>query len=148
MSQKEKRCVFVALPKSSPVSEIEMYKLLSEAEIDLSTVTFLVETDDTFDMGENDTLIVLLTDNEVRDPKVAAAALTAARAGSCNIIGVWAPGQSGKGIHPSALKFATAQIEWNAEKLKTEIGSDCAHAFETPDGKTADPSEIEPNECD
>ena len=148
MNRKVERRVFVVLPEGSNLSEIDMLKLFSEAEIDLSSVHFIQAVDDDLGITENDALITPLFDEYPEDPRVEAAILEAARAGSCQIVGVWAPGQSETDIHPAVLQFGTAQIPWAADQLQNEFGSDCANAFQTPDGDNADPNEIEPHECD
>lgn len=148
MDQKTKRRVYVALPEATDISEIDVLKLLSEAEIDLSSVQFVQTPEENLDITSGDALVFPLTDEQGADEKIAAAALAATRAGSCNIVGIWVPGQNDNGIHPSVLKFGTAQIPWAPEKLKNELGSDCANVFQNSDGEDADPNEIEPNVCE
>lgn len=148
MKQKTNRQIFVALSEKSDTSEIDVFKLLSEAEIDLSTVKFIHSTDDSISFAAADALIFALFDQETADPNVEAAALKAARAGICHIVGIWAPGQHKTSIHPLVLKYGTAQIPWDADQLKMELGSDCANAFQTPGGEPADEIEIEPHECE
>lgn len=148
MNQKPERQVLVVLPEASSPSEIEVLKLLSQAEIDLSSVRFVKDDSTNLTMAADDALVVVLVDRQIENSKVDAAILTAARAGSCHIVGVWAPNQTGTGIHPAAVKFTTAQIPWDPKKLRSELGSDCENAFETARGDVAEPNEIEPNECD
>ncbi len=147
MKQTTNRKVFVALSEKSETSEIDVFKLLSEAEIDLSTVNFIHSNDDNTSFSAADALIFVLFDQETADSNVEAAALEAARAGICHIVGIWAPGQQKSSIHPLVLKYGTAQIPWDADQLKMELGSDCANAFQTPGGDPADEIEIEPHEC-
>jgi hypothetical protein len=148
MGQITNRRVFVALPNGCAVTEIDTLKLLSEAEIDLSSTQFVRGESDLTDMSSNDALVVVLMDNQPTDDSIATATLSAARAGLCNIVGVWAPGQVETGIHPSMLQFGTAQVPWEPERLKNELGSDCENAFQNADGETADANEIEPHECE
>lgn len=148
MDQKTGRHVYVALPEASPPSDIEVLRLLSAAEIDLSSVRFIRSGATEQTMERADALVMVLTNSKLADVCLESASLAAARAGVCNIVGVWAPDQPGAGIHPSGLRFTTAQIPWDSNKLKTELGSDCEHAFQTPDGNAATPNEIEPHECE
>lgn len=148
MSQNANRRVFVALPSGCAVTEIDALQLLSEAEIDLSSVLFIGSAFDIAQITSVDALVVILSDGQVNDVTVASATLAAAQAGLCNIVGIWAPGQSDTGIHPSVLLFGTAQIPWDSRQLKNELGSDCENAFQTSDGRTADANEIDPNECE
>lgn len=148
MNQNANRRVFVALPSGSAVTEIDTLQLLSEAEVDLSSVQFIGSDVDIAKITSVDALVVVLTDGQTTDATVAAATLAAARVGLCNIVGVWAPGQSETGIHPSVLMFGTAQIPWDSGQLKQELGSDCANSFQTSEGKAADANEIDPNECE
>lgn len=148
MDQSTNRRVFVALPDGCAVTEIDTLKLLSEAEIDLSSTRFVRSESDLAAMSSKDALVVVLLDNQPGDQGIAMATLAAARAGICNIVGVWAPGQVEAGIHPSMLQFGTAQVPWEPERLKNELGSDCENAFQTADGETAEANEIEPNECE
>lgn len=148
MSEDGKRRVFVVPSVGGSPSEIELYKLLSKAEIDLSTIVFLHTVEDMPVIAAKDAVVFVLRDDTPSDPVADAATLAAARAGSCHIVGIWAPDQAEKGIHPAALKYATAQRPWDADKLRNELGSDCSHAFETADGDEAEPNGIEPNECE
>jgi len=148
MNQSTGRRVFVALSEGGDLSEIDLLKLLSEAEIDLSSVRFVKPEDGELDVKETDALVVPLYEGKVHDDVVQAAVLAAARAGSCHIVGVWAPGQNASAIHPDLLKYGTAQIPWEPERLRNELGSDCENAFQTPDGDEAEGNEIDPNECE
>ena len=148
MSQNEKRRVFVARSGDDGPSETEILKLLSQAEIDLATVRF--ENGELLDggMSPDDALVVPLVDNMTDEPAIQKVVLAAARAGVCNIVGVWAQGQEGTAIHSAIVKYGTAQIPWDPSKLMNELGSDCENAFEASDGSDADPTEVEPNECE
>lgn len=148
MNQNTNRRVFVVLPNGCAVSEIDTLKLLSEAEIDLSSVRFIESDADVSQIMSSDALVVVLFDDQATDATTAAATLAAAQAGLCNIVGVWAPGQSETGIHPSVLQYGTAQIPWDSAQMEKELGSDCENAFQTADGKAAQANEIEPNECE
>ena len=148
MSQNDQRQVFVAQAESSEFSEIEVYQLLSAADIDLSTVQFVPSGDNVPVMSAKDALVTVLPTELIADESLEAIALQAAGAGVCTIVGVWPPGVSHGGIHPSAAKYHTAQIPWDSEQLESELGSDCANAFLTPDGDEADPNEVDPHECD
>ncbi len=148
MDQKTQRRIIVPLPELAGITEIDMLKLLSEAEIDLSSVKFVETLEEDLGITSDDALVVPLIDQQVADPKIETVVLAATQAGSSYIVGVWAPGQTETGIHPSVLKFGTAQIPWAPEKLKNELGSDCANAFQNPDGEDAEPNEIEPNVCE
>lgn len=148
MNQKGGRRVVVALQEGSDISEIDVLKLLSEAEIDLSSVHFMKDDDGAPSIAKDDALVVPLFDQQTADVKVEAAVLEAARAGSCQIVGVWAPGQQETAIHPAVLEFGTSQIPWAADQLQNELGSDCANAFQTPDGEEAERNGIEPHECE
>lgn len=148
MSQNNQRRVFVAQAEGELVSEIDILKLLSSAEIDLSAVTFVKDTSDLADITSSDAIVLVLHDNVTESALMGAAAFAGAQAGVCNIVGVWAEGQSQTGIHPAASKYSTAQVPWTVEKVKSELGSDCENAFLTPDGEDADPNEVEPNECE
>lgn len=148
MDQNTNRRVFVALPDGCAATEIDTLKLLSEAEIDLSSTQFVRNEADLDAMSSKDALVVVLMDNQPGDQGIETATLAAARSGLCNIVGVWAPGQVETGIHPSMLQYGTAQVPWEPERLKNELGSDCENAFQNADGETADANEIEPNECE
>lgn len=148
MNQKTGRNVFVALPQGGALTEIDMLKLLSAAEIDLASVQFIRATSDAIAITANDALVISLSDHQAADASVEAAVLAAARAGSCHIVGVWAPGQSGTAIHADVLQYGTAQVPWSPDDLKHELGSDCANAFQTAEGDAAESNEIEPNECE
>ena len=65
MSQKTERRVFVKLPQGSGISEIDTLKLLSKAEIDLSSVQFI--GDEGIAMSSEDALVVLLVDEQSED---------------------------------------------------------------------------------
>lgn len=147
MDQKTKRKVHVILPEES-VSEIDFLKVLSEAEIDLSTVDFITAEGLTQPINKEDAVLVVLLSDQTDSVEVQAVVNAAAQAGSQQIVGMWAPGQTETAIHPEISKFGTAQIPWDSEKLKNELGSDCANVFETPEGDPADPNEVDPNECD
>lgn len=147
MSQNDQRQVFVAQAESSELSEIEVYQLLSAAEIDLSTVQFLEPGANVPEMTSKDALVTILPTELIGDPTLEALALEATRAGICTIVGVWPPGVSHGGIHPAAAKHHTAQIPWDGDQLEGELGSDCANAFLTPDGEEADPNEVDAHEC-
>lgn len=148
MSQNNPRRVFVAQAEDQFVSEIDILKLLSSAEIDLSAVKFVKEAGDVDDINGADAIILILHDGIGDSPLMEATAFAGAQEGVCNIVGVWAPDQSQTGIHPAAAKYGTAQVPWDAEMVKGELGSDCANAFLTPDGDDADPNEVDPNECE
>lgn len=148
MTKENKRKVLVSLPSGSGLTEIDMLKLLSESEIDLSSVQFIQSSDEGYDMQKDDALIVVLSKSDLADEKTDAAVISAAQSGSCHIVGIWAPEESQTNIHPMVEKYGTAQIPWDADKLKNELGSDCENVFQTPDGDKADPKEIDPNECD
>jgi len=148
MNQNGPRRVYVAQPEGSPLSETDLLQVLSSAEIDLGTVRFVKTPADTSDIRANDALVLVLFDDQGADATQEAASLSAARAGSLNIVGLWAPGQTQTGIHPAVAKYATGQSHWDAAQLKGELGSDCENAFLTPTGDEADPNEVEPNECE
>lgn len=148
MTKDNKRKVFVSLPEESGLTEIGLLKLLSESEIDLSSVQFIQDDNEEYSIRKDDALIIPLSSKSLTDEQTTEAVLAAAQAGSCNIIGIWAPDESQSIIHPMIEKFGTAQIPWDSGKLKNELGSDCANVFQTPEGDPADPKEIEPNECD
>ncbi|WP_276912381.1 hypothetical protein [Hyphomonas atlantica] len=148
MSQKDQRRVFVAQAEGQWVPEIDILKLLSTAEIDLGAVKFVGDAGDLDDLTSSDAIVMILRDDAGESALLDAAAFAGAREGVCNIVGVWAPGQAQTGIHPAAAKYSTAQVPWEADKVKSELGSDCANAFLTPEGEDADPNEVEPNECD
>lgn len=148
MNQMAKRRVFVANRDEDSVSQIDILRLLSEAEIDLSSVCFIENSSDDISFETIDALVITLFDEQTSDAIVEAIVMAAARAGSCNIVGVWAPGQEETHIHPTIVKFGTAQIPWAANKLKNELGSDCANVFQTPTGDDAEPNEVEPHECE
>lgn len=148
MSQHNPRRVFVAQAESKSLSEIDILKLLSSAEIDLSTAKFVGSADELQSMTSNDAVMMILHDDADGSALLDAAAFAGAQNGVCNIVGVWAPDQAQTGIHPAVAKYSTAQVPWDATKVKGELGSDCENAFLTPDGKDADPNEVDPNECE
>jgi hypothetical protein len=148
MNQNDQRRVFVAQAEGKSVPEIDILKLLSSAEIDLSSVRFVENQSDLTGLTPNDAVVMILHDDVGESALLDAVAFEAAREGVCNIVGVWAPDQLETGIHPAAAKYSTAQVPWNPEKLKGELGSDCENAFLTPEGENADPNEVEPNECE
>lgn len=148
MSQDNQRRVFVVQAENGNVSDTDIFQLLSAAEIDLATVTIVGSGSDVAQISSNDALVLILQDSHVESATMAAAAFKAAHEGVCNIVGAWAPDQIQTGIHPAVAKFSTAQIPWDPERLKEELGSDCEHAFLTPNGDDADPNEVEPNECE
>ena len=148
MSQNEQRRVFVTQAENGTLTDTDILQVLSAAEIDLATVRIVTGADDLSAMTERDAAVLILEDSNESSSLLNEAALAAAREGVCNIVGLWAPDQAQTGIHPAAAKYSTAQIPWDPEKLKDELGSDCEHAFLTPDGEEADPNEVEPNECE
>ena len=148
MTKDIKRKVYVSLPEKSGLTEIGLLKLLSESEIDLSSVQFIRGNNEEYSIQKDDALIIPLSSNSLTNEQTAEVVLAAAQAGSCNIVGIWVPDESQSMIHPMIEKFGTAQIPWDSEKLKDELGSDCANVFQTPEGDPADPKEIDPNECD
>lgn len=148
MSQHDPRRVFVAQPEGKSLPEIDILKLLSSAEIDLGAVKFVGSAGDLKGMTSNDAVVMILHDDAGESALLDAAAFAGAQEGVCNIVGVWAPGQAQTGIHPAVAKYSTAQVPWDAGKVKGELGSDCENAFLTPAGENADPNEVEPNECE
>ncbi|GEM_PF-3318728 len=148
MSQNGQRRVFVAQAEGKPLSEIDILKLLSAAEIDLGTVKFVETVEDVESLSSIDAVVMILRDDSGESALLDAVAFASAREGVCNIVGVWAPNQSQTGIHPAVAKYSTAQIPWDPTRLKGELGSDCENAFLTPTGEHADPNEVEPNECE
>lgn len=148
MSQNDRRHVFVAQAESSSLSEIDIYELLSSAEIDLSTVKFIEPGKGLPEPSANDALVTILPTELVADASLEALALQATSAGICSIVGVWPVGVAAEGIHPAASKYHTSQIPWHGEELEKELGSDCANAFLTPDGEEAKRNEVDPHECD
>ncbi|ANK80836.1 MAG: hypothetical protein TEF_08540 [Rhizobiales bacterium NRL2] len=148
MSQNDQRRVFVAQAEGKSLPEIDILKLLSSAEIDLGAVKFVGSAGDLESMTSNDALVIILHDDAGESALLDAAAFAGAQKGVCNIVGIWAPDQAQTGIHPAVAKFSTAQVPWDAEKVKGELGSDCENAFLTPAGENADPNEVEPNECE
>lgn len=148
MSQHSPRRIFVAQAESKSLSEIDILKLLSSAEIDLGTTKFVGSTDGLHSMTSNDAIVMILHDESDGNALLEAAAFEGAQKGVCNIVGVWAPGQAQTGIHPAVAKYSTAQVPWDPERVKGELGSDCENVFLTPDGEDADPNEVEPNECE
>lgn len=148
MSQSDQRRVFVAQAEGKSVPEIDILKLLSTAEIDLGAVQFVGGTGDLDGITSSDAVVMILHDDAGESALLDAAAFAGAQEGVCNIVGVWAPGQAQTGIHPAAAKYSTAQVPWDAEKVKGELGSDCENAFLTPTGEGADPNEVDPNECE
>lgn len=148
MNQSDERRVFVAQEESGTLTDTDILQILSASEIDLATVTIVSRKADLVSMTESDAAILILQDGHVGGELMSATAFTAAQQGLCNIVGLWAPGQAQTGIHPAAAKYSTAQIPWDPQQLKDELGSDCEHAFLTPDGEEADPNEVEPNECE
>ncbi|MEO0400453.1 MAG: hypothetical protein AAF224_13645 [Pseudomonadota bacterium] len=148
MSQNDQRRVFVAQAEGKSVPEIDILKLLSTAEIDLGAVKFVGGAGDLDGLTSSDAVVMILHDDAGESALLDAAAFAAAQEGICNIVGVWAPGQAQTGIHPAAAKYSTAQVPWDADRVKGELGSDCENAFLTPTGKGADPNEVDPNECE
>ncbi|RED11761.1 hypothetical protein [Parasphingopyxis lamellibrachiae] len=148
MSQNEQRRVFVTQAENGALTDTDILQVLSAAEIDLSTVRIVNQADDLGAMTERDAVVLVLQDDQLRSNLMDETAFAAAKEGVCNIVGLWAPGQAQTGIHLAAAKYSTAQIPWDPKKLKDELGSDCEHAFLTPDGEEADPNEVEPNECE
>lgn len=148
MHQHEPRRVFVAQAEGKSLPEIDILRLLSSAEIDLGAVKFVRSTDDLESMTSNDAVVMVLHDDAGDSTLLDAAAFAGAKEGACNIVGVWAPDQAQTGIHPAAAKYSTAQVPWDAEKVKGELGSDCENSFLTPAGDDADPNEVDPNECE
>jgi hypothetical protein len=148
MSQNDHRHVFVAQAESSSLSEIEIYELLSAAEIDLSTVVFIKTGEDLPEVAAQDALVTILPTELVPDTSLEQLALQATAAGVCSIVGVWPVGVAAEGIHPAASKYHTSQIPWDGDALEKELGSDCANAFLTPDGEEAKRNEVDPHECD
>ena len=148
MDQNEQRRVFVAQAEGKSVPEIDVLKLLSAAEIDLGAVKFVGSKDDLGGMTSPDAIVMILHDDAGESALLDATGFAGAQAGVCNIVGLWAPGQEQTGIHPAAAKYSTAQVPWDAEKVKGELGSDCENAFLTPEGDEAEPNEVDPNECE
>lgn len=148
MSQNDHRHVFVAQAESSSFSEIDVYELLSAAEIDLSTVKFIKSGAGVPEMSANDALVTILPTELVPDAFLEALALEATRVGVCTIVGIWPNGVAAEGIHPATSKYHSSQIPWDADQLERELGSDCANTFLTPDGEEAKPNEVDPHDCD
>ena len=65
MDQNTNRRVFVALPNGCAVTEIDRLKLLSEAEIDLSSTQFVRGDSDLAAMSSNGALVVVLVDHHL-----------------------------------------------------------------------------------
>ncbi|MEI6486983.1 MAG: hypothetical protein WCO11_12070 [Sphingomonadales bacterium] len=148
MSADNHRRVFVAQAETGTQSDIDVLQVLSAAEIDLARVIIVKEVSNLASMTVHDAAVLILHDDQMDSSLLRDTAFAAAKAGACNIVGLWAPGQAQTGIHPAAAKYSTAQIPWDPARLKDELGSDCEHAFLTPDGEEADLNEVEPNECE
>lgn len=148
MSANNQRRVFVAQAESGTLTDTVILQVLSAAEIDLAQVKIVKEAGDLASMTARDAAVTILHDDQVDSSLLSEIAFAGAKAGACHIVGLWAPGQRQTGIHPAAAKYSTAQIPWDPARLKDELGSDCEHAFLTPDGEEADPNEVEPNECE
>ncbi len=148
MHQNDQRRVFVAQAEGKSVPEIDVLKLLSSAEIDLGAVKFVGGAGDLDGIMSSDAIVMILHDDAGDSALLDAVAFAGAKEGVCNIVGIWAPDQAQTGIHPAAAKYCTAQVPWDAEKVKGELGSDCENAFLTPAGEGADPNEIDPHECE
>ena len=99
-------------------------------------------------LSPKDIVVTILPADPIVDPVLEALALEATRAGICAIVGVWPPGLSYDGIHPTVAKYHTAQIPWDPDQLEGELGSDCVNAFLKPDGEEAELNEVDPHECD
>ena len=148
MSANNQRRVFVAQAETGTLTDTVVLQVLSAAEIDLARVKIVKEADDLASMTAHDAAVIIMHDDKVDSLLLDETAFAAAKVGACHIVGLWAPGQVQTGIHPAAAKYSTAQIPWDPARLKDELGSDCEHAFLTPDGEEADPNEMEPNECE
>lgn len=148
MSADNERRVFVVQSEVGSLTDTAILQILSAAEIDLASVKIVKECGDLASITSRDAAVIILQDGQVDSALLGQTAFAAAKVGACHIVGVWAPDQAQTGIHPAAAKYSTAQIPWNPARLKHELGSDCEHAFLTPDGEEADPNEVEPNECD
>lgn len=148
MSANNQRRVFVAQVETGSLTDTVVLQILSAAEIDLARVKVVKEAGDLASMTAHDSAVIILHDDKADCPLLGETAFAAARAGACQIVGLWAPGQAQTGIHPAAAKYSTAQIPWDPARLKDALGSDCEHAFLTPDGEEAELNEVEPNECE
>lgn len=148
MSEDIQRRVFVVQAETGTLTDTVVLQILSAAEIDLSRVKIVKEFSDLASITARDAAVIILHDDQANSPLLGETAFAAAKAGVCHIVGLWAPGQTQSGIHPAAAKYGTAQIPWDPARLKEELGSDCEHAFLTPDGEEADPNEVDPNECE
>lgn len=63
MSQNGQRRVFVAQAEGKPLSEIDILKLLSAAEIDLGTVKFVETVEDVESLSSIDAVVMILRDD-------------------------------------------------------------------------------------
>jgi len=110
MTKDIKRKVYVSLPEKSGLTEIGLLKLLSESEIDLSSVQFIRGNNEEYSIQKDDALIIPLSSNSLTNEQTAEVVLAAAQAGSCNIVGIWVPDESQSMIHPMSVRRHDCRI--------------------------------------
>ena len=140
------KSVLVRVPAGASVSADDLRSLLVDAGIDADLIETIEADNGEPDFGPDDDLIVVL-ENGVTGEDEAKLAERAVRAGVCSIIGVWAPGEKGKDVHPTMRRYATAQVPWQAGDLADALGRECHVPFKTLQGQDATRQKMTPNRC-
>jgi len=144
----EGRKTLVIRGEESDVSEEDMTALLVEAGESEDDFEFVdPETDEgAVEFSEDDCVIIPLEGATADDKRIERLVLKAAQA-ACSIIGVWAPGENDQTIHPAVAKYGTAQVPWDAAKLKDVLRTVCPPPYQTPSGAPSKGHDIKPNNC-
>lgn len=146
--QKRSGKIFVAHSKKSGVTEAETRDLLADAGMSDAEIEFLDPDDETVVVvfSEEDALVIPLENALSDDGGIERIVLGAAQ-GACSIVGVWKPDETAEAIHSAVSQYGTAQIPWDADRLKNALDTDCPPPFQTPSGPQSASHDIPPNKC-
>lgn len=148
-SPKGDRTILAVHSPKSGIDEDALRDLLLEASCPEDAITIQTIDDDSSGadkLSAIDVLIVVLDLALTGDERIERMMLAAAQ-GGCTVVGIWKPGEKQDAIHPALAKYGSAQIPWDAEKLRTAIETDCPAPFETAEGEESKPHYVKPNKC-
>lgn len=140
--------ILVIRADDSEITEEEVTTLLVDAGESEADIEFVdPEADvDVVEFSEEDCIIIPLEEATADDERVERLVLKAAQA-ACSVVGVWAPGAKNETIHPAIAKYGTAQIPWDAAKLRDVLHTNCPPPYQTPSGTPSRGHDIKPNKC-
>ena len=143
-NNKTDKRILVRVPAGASVSADDLKSLLVEAGVDADLIETVEADGEDPDFGPDDDLVIVLESGLTGEDEVAERAV---KAGVCSIVGVWAPGENHKDIHPAMRRYATAQVPWQAGDLANALDRDCDAPFLTPQGQDATRQIVKPHKC-